>query len=292
MFNSEVTKKMNQTLCFIHKMILNRYLSIIAVALLLLLSCCSQGKDVITSKSLFLEELTTFELENRIKQGYSNVLIYSGGTEATGPHVVLGKHNFRVKAYAQRVAEGLGNTLVAPILPFAPNHIDLQQFPGTISLDSLTFSLVNEQVALSMMASGFKHIIFMSDHYDSQEPLMELAQKLSETFQNQHIDFYYSGAGYAKARKVIEESIEKQNLVAGGHGGHWDVSETIAISNNLVRPNLFSIGNTTMKGNGPLDAHGVSGDPTKANAKDGKAYSDLRVKLYIEELRNHIFTYK
>jgi creatinine amidohydrolase/Fe(II)-dependent formamide hydrolase-like protein len=251
-------------------------------------ACYAQKSNSSKSNTVFIEYLTSVELADKIREGFSTVLIYSGGTEETGPHVVLGKHNFRVQSYAQRVAEGLGTALVAPILPFAPNGMVIQQFPGTITLDSLTFSNVNEQVALSMIASGFKHIILMSDHFNSQQPLAELAKKLSEIYHEQNIDVYYASDGYTKARKEIEASIEKQNIVPGGHGGLWDVSETMAISKNHVRPHLFTIGDTTLKGNGPLNERGFSGDPTKANVKQGKQFADLRVSLYITEIRNHI----
>ena len=255
-------------------------------------ACYPQTINSNKNNAVFIEYLTTVELTNKIKAGFSTVLIYSGGTEETGPHVVLGKHNFRVQSYAQRVAEGLGNALVAPILPFAPNSAAIQKFPGTITLDSLTFSNVNEQVALSMIASGFKHIILMSDHFNSQQPLAALAKKLSKIYNEQNIDVYYASDGYTKARKEIEASIEKQHIVPGGHGGLWDVSETMAISKNLVRPNLFAIGDTTLKGNGPLDEHGVSGDPRKANVKQGKQFAELRVSLFIAEIRNHILALK
>lgn len=255
-------------------------------------ACYAQKTNINKNNSIFIEYLTTVELTKKIKEGFSTVLIYSGGTEETGPHVVLGKHNFRVQSYAQRVAEGLGNALVAPILPFAPNSMAIQKFPGTITLDSLTFSNVNEQVAVSLIASGFKHIILMSDHLNSQKPLAELAGKLSKLYHAQGIDVYYASDGYTKARKQIEDSIEKQNIIPGGHGGLWDVSETMAISKNLVRPNLFAIGDTTLKGNGPLDEHGVSGDPRKANVKQGKQFADLRVRLFITEIRNYLLSLK
>ena len=246
-----------------------------------------QGQNV-KQENIFIEYLTSFELSEKIQQGFTTVLIYSGGTEATGPHVALGKHNFRVNAYAQRIADSLQNTLVAPVLPFAPNSSALQKMAGTFTLDSLTFSKVNEQLAISMISSGFKHIIFMSDHFNSQKPLAELAKELDNKYRSQGIDIYYAADGYTKARKEIEDYIEKQNIVAGGHGGLWDVSETMAISKKLVRPNLFAVGDTTQKGNGPLDERGISGDPTKANAKLGKQFADLRVKLYVVEIRRHL----
>ena len=141
-----------------------------------------------------------------------------------------------------------------------------------------------------MIASGFKHIILMSDHFNSQQPLAELAKKLSKIYHEQNIDIYFASDGYTKARKQIEDAIEKQHITPGGHGGLWDVSETMAISNNLVRPNLFAIGDTTLKGNGPLDEHGVSGDPRKATVQQGKQFADLRVTLFIAEIRNHLLS--
>ncbi|WP_159090598.1 creatininase family protein [Aquimarina aquimarini] len=242
--------------------------------------------------SVFIEDLTTAELNKKIKEGYSTVLIYSGGTEATGPHVVLGKHNFKLKSYAQRVAKGVGKTLVVPIIPFAPNHISLKKFPGTISLEEQTFYNVNKEIALSMISSGFTHIILMCDHYNSQQPLRQLADTLASSYRNQKVDVYYAGSGYAKAREIIEESIKKRNIAAGGHGGHWDVSEIMSISKKHVRPDLFDIGDTIKGGNAQLDHRGVSGDPRKANTKDGRQYADLRVKLYIEEIKNHIKAFR
>ena len=261
------------------------------LAVLFFLTTFAQAQSI-KRENIFIEYLTSFELSEKIQQGFTTVLIYSGGTEATGPHVALGKHNFRVVAYAQRIADSLRNTLVAPILPFAPNSAALQKMAGTFTLDSVTFSKVNEQLAISMISTGFKHIIFMSDHFNSQKPLAELAKELDNKYRSEDIDIYYAADGYTKARKEIEGYVEKQNIVAGGHGGLWDVSETMAISKKLVRPNLFAVGDTTQKGNGPLNAKGISGDPTKANEKWGKQFADLRVKLYVAEIRRHLSDFK
>ena len=261
------------------------------LAVLFFLATFAQAQSI-KRENIFIEYLTSFELSEKIQQGFTTVLIYSGGTEATGPHVALGKHNFRVNAYAQRIADSLKNTLVAPILPFAPNSAALQKMAGTFTLDSVTFSKVNEQLAISMISTGFKHIIFMSDHFNSQKPLAELAKELDKKYRSEGIDIYFAADGYTKARKEIEDYVEKQHIVAGGHGGLWDVSETMAISKKLVRPNLFAVGDTTQKGNGPLNAKGFSGDPTKANEKWGKQFADLRVKLYVAEIRRQLSDFK
>src|SRR5471032_2471880 len=66
--------------------------------------------------SVFLEDFTSPELRAAVEGGSTNVLIFSGSVEETGPHVALGKHNFRARAYADRIARQLGHTLVAPII--------------------------------------------------------------------------------------------------------------------------------------------------------------------------------
>ena len=146
---------------------------------LVLLSVSSFGQQVttLTRPTLFVEYLTTFEVTEKIQQGYTTVLIYSGGQEATGPHVALGKHNFRVPGYAQRIAADLGNTLIALVIPFALNPPSLQKWAGTVTLDSLTFSNLNEDIAKSMISVGFEHLIFLGDHGPSQAPLAALARK-------------------------------------------------------------------------------------------------------------------
>lgn len=243
-------------------------------------------------ETVFIEYLTSQELIAKIETGFKTVLIFSGGTEASGPHIVLGKHNFRVNSYSKRIAESLENTLVAPILPFAPNGASLQKFAGTISLDSLTFSNVNEQVAISMISAGFKNIILMSDHGTSQIPLQSLAYKLDSVYRNQGMHVYFASDGYKMARTQIESYIETLKISPGGHGGLWDTSETLAISETLVRPHLFAIGDTTKRGNGPMDSHGVSGDPRKSSKKLGEMFADIRINLAVAEIRKYLKTLK
>jgi len=70
--------------------------------------------------SVFLEELTTTEVAARIAKGSTTVLIPIGGTEQSGPAIVLGKHNVRVKVLAGKIAQVLGNALVAPVITYVP----------------------------------------------------------------------------------------------------------------------------------------------------------------------------
>ena len=54
--------------------------------------------------SVFLEELTWFEVRDAIAGGKTTIIIPTGGTEQNGPHIVLGKHNYLVKYKAGEIA--------------------------------------------------------------------------------------------------------------------------------------------------------------------------------------------
>ncbi|WP_220248389.1 creatininase family protein [Chitinophaga rhizophila] len=234
---------------------------------------------------VLMEAMTSRELAANIASGTNTVLIFSGGTEASGPHLVLGKHNYRIYRYATQIADSLGNTLVAPVLPFAPNSAILEQYPGTISLTEQTFSDVNEQLVRSMVASGFRYIVLMSDHYNSQRPLRNLAARLDSAYRAKGARVFFSSDGYGKARVQIEAGIARQGYVPGGHGGLWDTAETWAVLPTAVRTAYMATGDTTHLGNGPLDAAGVSGDPCPATPEQGKAFGELRVQLAVKEIR-------
>lgn len=236
-------------------------------------------------EQVLIEAMTSRELSTRIASGAQTVLIFSGGTEASGPHLALGKHNYRVYRYATQIADSLGNTLVAPVLPFAPNSPVLEQYPGTISLTDQTFSDVNEQLVRSMAASGFHYIILMSDHFNSQRPLRTLAARLDSTLSKKGVRVFFSSDGYGKARAQIEAGIARQGHVPGGHGGLWDTAETWAVLPAAVRTDYLAAGDTTHLGNGPLDAAGVSGDPCLATPEQGRLFGQLRVQLAVREIR-------
>ena len=71
------------------------------------------GKPV--SEIVELELLTSSEVVEKQKQGFINVIIANGGTEARGPHNILAGHTIMSQRTAIDAAKLLGNTLVAPV---------------------------------------------------------------------------------------------------------------------------------------------------------------------------------
>src|SRR6202022_916020 len=90
-------------------------------------------------QTVFLDELTSSELRDQVRAGRRTIIVPIGGTEQSGPHMALGKHNVRARVLAERIARTLGNALVAPVIAYVPEggvepptaHM---RFPGTITV--------------------------------------------------------------------------------------------------------------------------------------------------------------
>src|SRR5437868_9809151 len=110
-----------------------------------------------------LDDYTWTELATALNAGKTTIIVPIGGTEQSGPHMALGKHNVRVKVLAERIALALGNALVAPVVAYVPEGgIDPptvhMRFPGTISIPDRTFQQILEYAASSLKLHGLRSI--------------------------------------------------------------------------------------------------------------------------------------
>jgi len=233
-------------------------------------------------KSVFVEDFTTAELKDAIAAGYTTVLLFSGSVEASGPHLALGKHNFRARSYAERVARGVGHTLVAPIIPVAPTGDQLMRFPGTINVRPEIFAEVNADVARSLASAGFRNVILLGDHGGDQAPLQKLAPQLDRELGPSGAHVFFAGDGYAKSTAEIEAYAKARGMVGAGHGGLWDTAELWAVNPQAVRPDRFALGDSAGT---QMSAAGVSGDPRPATAELGRRFGEIRVHNAVAQIR-------
>jgi len=235
---------------------------------------------------VLMEEMTTTEVRDAIRMGKTTVLIFNGSTEASGPHLALGKHLYRARYLGERIARELGNALVAPVMPFAPTT-DERRFPGTINLSPETFSQVNAEVADSMMKAGFKYIILMGDHGGNQVPLKALAPKLDAKYRSQGVRVFYSSDAYIKSDREIEAYLMEHGFPPSRHAGVADTSELWAVNAKYVRPDKIVVGGPVPSGGSPLalGTTGVEGDPRKSSQELGKMFMEWKVKNAVAEIR-------
>jgi len=240
-----------------------------------------------------MERLTTTEIRDAIHAGKTIVLIPSASTEATGPAIALGKHLVRAQYIAEHIAQELGNALVAPVMPFAPTT-DESRFPGTVNLSADAFSRVNEDVAESMVRTGFKYIIFMGDHDQNQPLLRTLASKLDEKHRADGVRVFFSSDSYAKTNKEIDEYLKAKGYPPSRHGGVSDTSLTWAANPDYVHPDRIVVGARVPPAGTPLALGdiGIEGDPRRASPDLGKMFLGWKIKNGTAEIRNLVGTSK
>src|SRR5690349_3233943 len=135
-------------------------------------------------ETVLLEELTWTELRALVQSGHTTILVPIGGTEQSGPHIALGKHNARVRALAERIARELGNALVAPVIAYVPEGglepaTGHMRYPGTITVPDDVFQRVLESAARSFRVHGFRDVVFLGDHGSTQAGARAVAARLN-----------------------------------------------------------------------------------------------------------------
>ena len=243
------------------------------------LLCIGGASAAAAPTSVYLEELTWTELRDAIRAGKSTVIVPVGGTEQTGPHIVLGKHNVRVKVLAGRIAASLGNAIVAPVMAYVPEgSIDPpaahMRFPGTLSIADAAFESMLDATARSLRQAGFRDIVLIGDHGGYQTSLSRVAARLDREWAASPVRVHAVLDYYDAVAKVFDPELRKQGFSAaeiGSHGGVSDTSLALAVDPQLVRE--AHLHDTPPPG----AAEGVRGDPRRSSAALGRIGIDMIV---------------
>ncbi|WP_413719239.1 creatininase family protein [Silicimonas sp. MF1-12-2] len=233
--------------------------------------------------SLHLQDLTWTEVDRALQDGFDTVIVPTGGTEQNGPHVILGKHNYIVKATAERIAGRLGKTLVAPVIAHVPegrtgdDPTGHMQWAGTISLPEEVFASLLEHTARSLETHGFRRIIFIGDSGGNQAAQEQVAAALSREWSGRGVNVLQIGAYYSSNRQRAALEADGFNFdQIGEHAGIRDTSELMAVHPEGVRDHPVD----TRPGFDP----GYNGAPAEASARIGERMIELKVAAALAEI--------
>ena len=241
-----------------------------------------------TPKTVFLQQLTWTELRDQIRAGKTTVIIPIGGTEQSGPYVALGKHNARVRVLSERIAEGLGNALVAPVVAYVPEGgyappTSHMRFPGTITIPDDVFEKTLESAANSFRIHGFTNVVFLGDHGGYQKDLRQVVAHLNQSWKGTGAraivpSEYYDASSTGYARMLRDRGFRDDEI--GTHAGLADTALLLATAPQMVRQQQLR----TAPRLGAAD--GVyGGDPRRATAELGRPGVDAIVADTIAAIR-------
>lgn len=240
-----------------------------------------------TPDTVQLEDLTWTELRDAVKAGKTTVIIPIGGTEQSGPYVALGKHNARVKVLAARIAQTLGNALVAPVIAYVPEGsyappTSHMRFPGTLTVSDDVFEKTLESAANSLRIHGFKNIVFLGDHGGYQNDIKHAVMSLNRSWAGSAHAFvpseYYGTSSDGYAQILRQHGVRDDEI--GTHAGLADTALLLAVAPQMVRTDELRHAAK------PGPSEGVyGGDPRRASAELGRLGADAIVARTVEAIR-------
>ena len=231
-----------------------------------------------------LEALTSVELRDRIAHGSTTVIVPIGGTEQNGAHMLLGKHNVRAHVLADRIADALGNAIVAPTIAYVPEgsiqppaaHM---KYTGTISVPDAVFEGLLEATARSFKQHGFRDVVFVGDHGGYQADLVHVKDKLNREWAKDPACRVHAPLEYYRITQTAYVAALKAHGVTdaemGSHAGLADTALSLAIDPSLVLADKLA---------GPYPA-GVTGNPKRATAELGELGTKLVVQTTVAAIR-------
>lgn len=258
------------------------------VAFVLFFLCLIAGGPAASAapRSPYLEDLTWTEVRDALQAGTTTVIIPVGGTEQSGPHMALGKHNARVKALAGRIAAALGDTLVAPVLAYVPEGAIApptghMRFPGTISIPDSAFKSLLDAAGRSLKQAGFTHIVLIGDHGGYQGLLRDVAAQLNREWTGTPVRAHFIDDYYRVTQTAYVQALRAKGLSdaeIGSHAGVADTSLSLAVDPGSVRTDRLD-------GAPNGAATGVLGDPRASTAALGQLGVDLIVTQTVAAIR-------
>jgi creatinine amidohydrolase len=236
--------------------------------------------------TVHIADMTWVEVRAALEQGFTTVIVPSGGIEQNGPHMILGKHDYIVKHAAERIASELGKTLVAPVISYVPEGAydpptGNMKFPGTIGVTDQVYAGIVEGIARSLKTGGFRTIVFIADHGGSQAPQAAAVARLNAEWAGKGVRVIHGDAYYADTAQI--ELLQRQGetrAAIGEHASIIDTSELMAVNPRGV--DLGRLAGLRLS----MQQTGVIGDPARASAERGRELLELRIRAAVQQIRS------
>jgi creatinine amidohydrolase len=174
-----------------------------------------------------LENLSYPEVEEYLKKK-DIILVPTGSVEQHSPYGLIGTDFMTAEAVARTVAESM-HILVAPTVKYgvSPHHM---AFRGTVSLMPDTMIVLISDIIESLVAHGFRRIVFINGHGGNISSIKIAMERLKARM----IEGCFEVISWYEMEEVQQLSID---LFAGKEGHHATPCE-VSITRHL-RPEAF-----------------------------------------------------
>jgi creatinine amidohydrolase len=162
------------------------------------------------------------------------VMIPLGACEQHGHHLPTGVDTIQVTALANDVEKQLAShVLLTPVVPIGSSHHHID-FPGTISLRPSVYAQVINDIAQSIIKSGFRRLFFLNGHGGNRVPGSQALSELVALYDSADAATIAFANWWDVAGKSISEIGFAQPVM--GHACEMETSLMLELRADLVRP--------------------------------------------------------
>lgn len=249
--------------------------------------------------SNLLEELSWTDVEARIAGGARTILVMTASMEQHGPHLPTMTDTAIGYAVGARVAEKLGDALLAPVIrPGCSDHH--LAFPGSVSIPELVFIETVKAYVRSLAPHGFSTFVLLSSHGGNFGPLDKAANELQAEWSSKGVSIIaFTG------REALHQTMASMIGAAAKLGRpqevdaiHAEVTETsvlLARHGHLVHMDRVEVGKMghidldelLAKGLRAITPNGILGDARGATVEIGEAVVEALAETITAFVRSH-----
>jgi len=182
-------------------------------------------------KKIYLSHMSWPEVKKSVEEN-PVILIPIGSTETQNLHNPTGSDYLIAQRLAEEGAK-VANALICPVLPFGYSEI-FKKFPGTITLRPETLRMVLEDIASSLIRTGFDHLLFINNHEPNHAPLGHALDQIRENYGIVCASMWPSTLARNFAQDLFEKPAEVLN-----HGNEPSTSLLKYLYPELIRTDLI-----------------------------------------------------
>ncbi len=248
-------------------------------------------------ETVWLDRMTSPQVREAIKNGYHTVLIAVGSTEQHGPHLPLGTDSLAGDKLVERVAQKLGNTLVAPTVRVGVSEHHMA-FAGTMTVREEVLEEYLVDCCRSLARHGFRTIILIPTHGGNVETVIKTAKRLERESLSARVPAELDDVAYLTAMVEVGDKYGVTPGEVGGHAGHLETSIMLADYPGLVDMQRAARGKVDLGFDATDQLHklgmhnlspvGILGDATRSTAEAGREYNECMAKMIAEQVRKVI----
>jgi creatinine amidohydrolase len=242
--------------------------------------------------SVWIEELTQPELRDLIKDGYTTVLIMTGGVEDNSANLALAKHNINNKLLGEMIARKMGKTLVAPLVTLEPGNAGTTIRPGRAGpmVSQATYRAMLYDIGDYLRSMGFKEIYYLGDSGGNARGMQAASDSLTKVYANspdkvyfRHIPEYYNHTSLVQPYIQNELKIPEQIRI-GASMGSSGLHEELSIDATLALADPQSIRFEQRVKAGQAEINGIKFESLAWLQDIGRKVANVRVTATVNAI--------